>query len=80
MATRQIETWGQVHAIGDTRAPWNKGKKTRAVRSEEARKTEERFRERRRRDVEQALAMGVSLRFHSIADDYLHKRGDFARG
>lgn len=77
---KSVDSWTEVHAKGDGRKPWNKGKRTGKWLAVDAAVTERRFRERRRRDVEKALALGVSLEFHQIADDYLHKRGEFRHG
>lgn len=54
MATRDIETFGQVHEIGDTRRPWNAGKKTRALRRDEIERREVRYEQRRRRWIAEA--------------------------
>jgi transcriptional regulator with XRE-family HTH domain len=74
-----VPGWRQVHQSGDTRSPWNKGKKARAVRSIEEQQTLDRYRERRRRDVAEAIPM-ISPRFLSECEDYLHGRGDYSHG
>ena len=69
--SQPIKSWSEVHASGETPGPWNRGRRNRAARPEEIAKTKARYRERRRRDVERALAMGVSLAFMETCREYL---------
>jgi len=75
-----IETFGEVHEKGDSRRPWNTGIAGSGLRKADIDRQEARFRQRRRRDVGQALTLGVSLDFDRVCDDCLHKRGAFGRG
>jgi len=72
---KPIKSWTDVHALGQTPESWNRGKRSRPARPEEIAKTTARYRDRRKRDVEQALELGLSLEFNDVAAEYLRGSG-----
>ncbi len=71
--TKDITQWG-----GKT--PWNKGRPYRGATSADVRTTKQRYRERRKADVAEALCLGVSLDFADTADNSMDQRGEFDHG
>ena len=73
----EVEGWKEVHKKGDARKPWNVGQPFWGVTPQQMRKTERRFKARRKRDIDEARRLGVDgPGFERIAAQYLRGYGN----